>query len=139
MGCYCPDKLMSLKQQARLRSLRARAENNLQEKWQEKLSRLQRLSNKARLETGDCFSNAIRSVHMNRGHRTQTSHTNGNYWDTWNTASHAGLVWDQKWSSGSAHMWTEATSLVSSTGGTKWFAHNPKGGAQKHHYSSTLE
>ena len=93
---------MSLKQQARLRSLRARAENNLQEKWQEKLSRLQRLSNKARLETGDCFSNAIRSVYVNRGHRTQTSHTNGNYWDTWNTASHAGLVWEQKW-----NMWTQ--------------------------------
>lgn len=41
LGCYCPDKLMSLKQQARLRSLRARAKNNLQEKWQEKLSRVQ--------------------------------------------------------------------------------------------------
>lgn len=36
MGCHCPDKLMSLKQQARLRSLRARAKHNLQEKWQEK-------------------------------------------------------------------------------------------------------
>lgn len=36
MGGYCPDKLMSLKQQARLRSLGARAEHNLQEKWREK-------------------------------------------------------------------------------------------------------
>lgn len=39
LGCDCPDKLMSLKQQARLRSLRARAKNNLQEKWQEKPSK----------------------------------------------------------------------------------------------------
>lgn len=34
LSCYCPDKLMSLKQQARLRGSRARAKNNLQEKWQ---------------------------------------------------------------------------------------------------------
>ena len=40
------------------------------------------------------FLMQIRSVHVNCGHRTQTTHTNGNYWDTWNTVSHAGLVWE---------------------------------------------
>lgn len=84
LGCYCPDKLMSLKQQARLRSLRGRAKNNLQEKWQEKLSKPQhrrrphqslstpRCIYTANPGTGGCFSSACEILHAGkRAHDTE--------------------------------------------------------------------
>lgn len=89
MGGYCPDKLMSLKQQARLGSWRARAEHNLQEKWREEPWHVRLAGGTAR--TGYCSSDANRTAHVAPAHTTPTARTGAP--EHGEQAAHRGSLW----------------------------------------------
>lgn len=101
LGCDCPDKLMSLKQQARLRSLRVRAEHNLQEKWQEKRSKPQCPSRPRARQHRWCrdpLSVFWRKPNLdvcNPVHTTQMD-TSRKHGSPWRGASHGGSIWGLK-------------------------------------------